>query len=203
MNFFKKKQKVVFDVGACDGEFLKRYVNSPAVDIYAFEPILEKAVFLSGKWKNVYVSPVAIDESAGWKKFNHNKFEAASSLLSFNPDVLKSWKINDSKEDISQTSERLVLCQRLDDFCFQRGISRISILKTDTQGNDLSVLRSLGKYLEVTEQIIVEVPAGNEPLYREGATRANIEQYLISNGFRCVLEEIQSLGQEFNLHFVK
>jgi FkbM family methyltransferase len=200
---FKNKAKVIFDIGACDGDYLKQFANKSNFIVYAFEPILEKALFLSGKWKNVHVAPIAIDESGGWKKFNYNKFEAASSLLSFSPDVLKNWKINDLKEDISQTSERLVFCQRLDEFCFQRGISHISVLKTDTQGNDLSVLRSLGAYLEVTEQIIVEVPAGNEPLYREGATRADIEKYLTSNGFRCVLEEIQSLGQEFNLHFVK
>jgi len=203
MKFFKNQLKIVFDVGACDGEFFRRYINYPEIAIYAFEPIVEKALYLAGRWKNVFVVPVAIDVSPGWKKFYFNKFQAASSLLEFNPDVLKSWKISNPNDDLSQTSERLVLCQRLDEFCCERSINKISILKIDTQGNDLNVLRSLGKYINSTEEIIVEVPAAAKPLYRKGALRADTEQYLISQGFRCISEEVQSLGQEINLHFQK
>ena len=84
-----------------------------------------------------------------------------------------------------------------------RGIREISILKIDTQGNDLRVLRSAGDYLAKTSEIIIEAPTGDIPLYSGGATRVEIEKFLFPQGFRLIREEQQSLGQEVNLYFKK
>ena len=66
---FSKKIKTVFDVGASEGTFLRAFANNKSYKVYAFEPIIEKAYALAGRWDNVHVLPISIDECESWREF--------------------------------------------------------------------------------------------------------------------------------------
>jgi hypothetical protein len=71
---FSRKPKTVFDVGASEGAFLRAYANNKNYKVYAFEPIIEKACALAGRWDNVHVLPISIDECESWREFFLNEY---------------------------------------------------------------------------------------------------------------------------------
>ena len=100
---------------------------------------------------------LAIDNSNSEKKFYLNNFfePSGSSLNTIHKDD-KKWK-NSRKifmqifqpfKKIEDFSEINVQTQTLDDFCLEKKINNIDVLKTDTEGNELNVLKGAKKLLE-------------------------------------------------------
>ena len=167
--FYRKllsKNPTIIDVGANKGQtivFFKKIF--PKLKIFAFEPS-ETYKFLEKKYqndKNIKLSNVAIDKKKGKKKFYYHKFKSnnTSGLSGF-------YKINkDSKDHIRlRSSERTkilnemnfsysVNCMSLDDI-FKKKIN-IDLLKIDTQGNELNVLKGSKKLLKSIKFIKLEL----------------------------------------------
>jgi hypothetical protein len=88
-----------------------------------------------------------------------------SSLLPAVPGQDSTW--------LHETNQIEVPTTRLDTFIESRGLSYISLLKTDAEGKDLTVLESAGKYLEpkFIQALLVEVSfhqfhVGQEPYWK-------------------------------------
>jgi hypothetical protein len=92
---------------------------------------------------------------------------------------------------------------RLDTFLSAAGVARVDFLKVDAQGTDLQVVRSLGARIRDVQRIQVEAAKPGHRQYAGAADRNEILAFLTANGFRLVLEEEQSHGQEVNLTFVR
>ena len=163
--FFRKllsKSPTIIDIGANKGQtidFFKKIF--PKLKIFAFEPS-ETYEFLKKKYhndKNIKLSNIAIDKKKGKRKFYYHTFNSnnTSGLSGF-------YKINkDSKDHIrlrlSKRNEILkkinfnysVNCMSLDDI-FKKKI-KVDLLKIDTQGNELNVLKGSKKLLKNTKFI--------------------------------------------------
>ena len=67
--------------------------------------------------------------------------------------------IQDGEEGAGQTLESVPVV-RLDDFCLQNGMRRVGLLKIDTEGHDLEVLRGAEALLGNSTIDVVQVEAG-------------------------------------------
>ena len=163
IEYLKKKDKIVFDVGCFRGTFTKNFIKNEQKlgiksNFFLFDPnpnVKNYLRFLLEKEKVQYFN-LAFDNSNSNKKFYlNNWFEpSGSSLISTMKDD-KKWtssrkfimQILQPFKRIGGFSEINVQTQTLDNFCLSNKIENIDVLKIDTEGNDLNVLKGAKKLL--------------------------------------------------------
>ena len=148
-------KKVVIEVGVNQAQDTQSYLNYFGEDmiLYGFEPTYDLLPGLINKFKNdprVVIVPLAIDEVNRMAKFNIASWHdgGCSSLHQFSDDIHDKWPDNPAYFDKHQN----VMTIRLDSFCDLYGIDVIDYIHIDAQGNDFSVLKSLGKYIDVVKE---------------------------------------------------
>jgi FkbM family methyltransferase len=125
---------LVFDVGANRGQSIERFrrrFEQPL--IHAFEPGREAFAELQRRYAatpGIILNNTALGAQPESRTFLDNDHDDMSSFLE--PSVTAWGEI---------TSRYPVDVITLDDYCESRGVDRIDILKIDTQGFDLQVLR--------------------------------------------------------------
>ena len=130
----------VFDVGANEGQtFSWIRHHQPGAKIYCFEPvrsvynILQKKTGLAG---NCVVEHMALGEEAGQKKIR--LFDDHSVLNSLREDLMNQNQ---------QAREETITIDTLDHYCAKNNISKIDLLKIDTEGYELQVLDGAAEML--------------------------------------------------------
>lgn len=142
---FKVKNEInVFDVGSNLGSYIKFVSNqnkNKKINFYSFEP--DKNLILVQKKLKLPTSHKLITNNLGISNENKQKQFFRRSVSS------QSSFLNDSRsEDISKLEEKLnIRTVRLDDYCFEKNIDYIDILKIDTEGLELEVLISGSKMI--------------------------------------------------------
>ena len=132
------REPVVFDVGANIGQTsLAFHASFPKARIYAFEPFA--AVFES-LFKNVRSVP-------GITPFHLALGSTVADVTTcrVTDHEAQTFRVAPAAQDSSDTET--VKVTTIDAFCLENGISRIDILKTDTEGSDLEVLKGAEKML--------------------------------------------------------
>jgi FkbM family methyltransferase len=184
------RNKIAFNVGASIGNSIGEMSQYDI--IYAFEPIPFSFQLLYDRFKdNVNCYQLGISEENGYSKFNFHSNYEYSSLLSIDKNGF------DDIEDII-----IIETKRLDTFLSENKIEHIDFLKIDTQGSDLSVIKSLGSYINKVDLIELEVQ--NIPLYQGSSTKEEIIEYLSENNFSLIDEVWNSefvFGYEQRLTF--
>lgn len=182
------RKKINFNVGASVGNSIEEFINYDI--IYAFEPMpssFEKLVEFSSNLSNVKCHQLAISEEDGFSDFNcHSHYEYSSLLkVNFNSEFGKKCEEIDPGFDYV-TNIIKVNTKRLDSFLKQNNITHIDYLKIDTQGSDLSVVKSLGDMINVVDLIELEVQ--NKPLYIGSSTKNEVIEYMEKNNFKLIEE---------------
>jgi len=173
---------VWLDVGAHLGETtFESAAQHPDLTVYAFEPNLKLAGQRFDLLSNYIVVPMAVSEQNGFGGFHANTHPAA----------------------LKPKAEVTVPRTRLDSFLATLGISRVDFLEIDTQGVDLSVVRSAGAQLAHIRKIKLEVAVTPTPLHPEAASKEEVVRYLAGEGFALVGEQPQTHRQEEILVFFK
>lgn len=125
--------KVIFDVGANEGQTTERYLRTfPCAQIYSIEPFktaynsLVKRVSTSSRVRTFQLAFADINRSARIQ-------------------LVPSSMLNSLRNEVSDCSAcpdaELIQIRTLDSFCAEQNISHIDLLKTDTEGFDLEVLK--------------------------------------------------------------
>lgn len=126
--------KLIFDVGANKGqtvEWLRGFF--PDTKIYSFEPVassfneLRKNV---SNDKNIFLEQLALGDLV--EKRSIRLFDEYSALNSLKEELMNHHS-NAKVEEIYVTT--------IDKYCKEKGIDRIDLLKIDTEGYELNVLR--------------------------------------------------------------
>ena len=198
--FGTQELKVILDVGACEGLDSIKYARKyPTSKVFSFEPVKSNFEILQKnladfKVNNVLPIPKALGSAAG-KAIIHlssgtpesaenrewNYGNKSSSLLS--PDKVKvhfPWMSFDSQEEVEVTT--------LADVVESKNLSYIDLIHMDVQGLELEVLKGggeIGKYLKMIWLEVEEVA-----LYEGQALKADIEQFLSSQGFMKVKDTV-------------
>lgn len=138
------KNMTVIDAGANIGNYSINVMQlEPTSNIYSFEP-----------HPNTFVKLVEASEKYGFKAFNLGCGNEKSKLRLYDHAnkngsshaSLYKGVIEEIYKDKSE--EILVDLIKLDDFASEQGISQIDLLKIDTEGNELNVLKGFEKYIK-------------------------------------------------------
>jgi FkbM family methyltransferase len=170
---------VIFDVGANIGQTVSKFrATFPQAAIHSFEPsprtfrALEKNV---SHLSNVWAWNCALGAAAGQMPLLENQLPEWSSLL---PLGESGWG--------SVERETLVDVRTIDEFCVEKGIRKIDILKSDTQGYDFEVLKGAEQMLRTGAISLVYCEIIFSELYKNIAPFGQMYDFLIDRGFRLV-----------------
>ncbi len=176
--------RVCFDVGAHDGLFttlLQNVLDQPLV--HAFEPAPEPFARLQsahGREPGVYLANVGVGDEAGQLTFNVYQNQALNSFLPLDSSGKSQFREN---EEGKQLSVDVIL---LDDYAEQKGIKVIDLLKMDTQGYEMHVLRGAERLLASGAVRAVLVEMSFTPLYDHQVWGHEVMSLLHEHGFRLV-----------------
>jgi FkbM family methyltransferase len=133
----KDNFKVIFDVGANIGEWTELVSKTiPEAKIYSFEPSAQTFKTLSSKKfsNKVNLNNIGLGDKKEVKDF-----------FIYGEDSTLNSAFN---RDMKNTQIEKASFETLDDFCVKNNIDRVSFLKIDTEGNELSVLKGSEQYLK-------------------------------------------------------
>lgn len=175
------KARVIFDIGANRGDVTRNYTQLfPGADIHAFEPTEEfHAAFLQQHSGNprVRLNKLALSEKEGDALFYLNKSGDTNSLL-------ESIHIGASSDKSCETiGSRTVRTQTLDNYCAEAGIEHIDILKIDTQGAELSILKGGERMFRERRVGLLYTEAYFKPQYKDQPLLYDIGNYLERFGY--------------------
>lgn len=178
--------RTVFDVGANVGQFaLEALHELPAARIYSFEPhpCTFKRLIAAISDSRLSAHPIALGERIGPSvMFVYGESGESSHLNSLVPNAHFPTKFGYAATQIA------VPCTTIDVFCEENKIDEIDLLKIDTEGGDLLVLRGARRMFEEGRLRFVYVEFNtllSEPDVAGGALFP-IAEYLTPFGFRYV-----------------
>jgi len=176
----RSSDPVVIDAGANVGQtidLMKRTFSKPA--IYSFEPNPDLVQDLRNAYEigGVVIEGVALGNSEGTATFYLSENSELSSLLE--PDRRK-------ENPFAATRLRTQLSvevTRLDSWLNKRPLKKIDILKIDTQGFDLEVLRGASAALDARIVEIVLIEVNFLSFYKGQSAFGDIVQFMKDNGY--------------------
>lgn len=176
----KGQKPVVFDVGANTGQSIdlfRRTLHAP--NIISFEPNPALAEHLKQKYADngVVIERMALGSSEGTDRFNIFERDDLSSMLELHRDKRNPFSNTALKRTIS------VAITTVDLYVTKYGFEFIDLLKIDTQGFDLEVLRGAVGMLKQRAVGIVLVEVNFTPFYLNQANFGDIERFLAENGY--------------------
>jgi FkbM family methyltransferase len=170
---------VIFDVGANEGQSIRQFRQTfPRPVLHSFEPGPDtfdrlKAEF--GGTADVTLNPFALGAMVGELTFHENTKSDMSSFLQTGP---AGWG-----EERRRIPARI---ETVDGYCARAGIGHIDVLKTDTQGFDLEVLRGAEGMLRTGAIHLIFTEIMMAELYRGLPGLDEIYHFLRARSFQLV-----------------
>jgi FkbM family methyltransferase len=168
----------VIDVGAADGDFTGQLLAAmPDAEILCIDPLAGHAAALRQRFPipNVRIEEVALGETESEAIFHETAHPHSSSLLP------PSEHMQHFPSASGCTKRTIVSVVRLDQLIEGTGQCQIDLLKVDTQGYELSVLKGATGSLRSCSRIIIEMSL--RPLYEGQASFEEVMNFLNQHGF--------------------
>lgn len=163
----------IIDVGANTGQSAHYFATAfERAVIHSLEPgstIFEKLVENTRHLPSIVPHRVALDAQAG----DHRHFVVEDDLSHLARDG----------EDIEGGVVETVSVETLGSFCRRIGIERVNILKVDTEGNDLAVLKGGDDLFRHGLVDIVQVEAGLNPMNDRHVLLQDFQNWLEERGY--------------------
>ncbi len=191
-HFLPNDRPTVFDVGANRGQSVARFRGIfPRGSIHAFEPspsIFARLEERFGECTGVHLYNLALGAEAGTATLHENREPGMSSLL---PLGKNGWG--------SVHADTSVPVDTIDAMMAHVGVDRIDLLKSDTQGYDLEVLKGALGALRGHRIGLVDIELTFVDLY-DGLPRVDeILRTLFDHGFRLAAWH----GTRYQHHMVR
>jgi FkbM family methyltransferase len=142
--FLKNKNMTVIDVGANIGNYSMKIMRiEPTSNVYSFEPhpnTFSKLAEASQKSGFEAFNLGCGDEKSKIRLYDYANCNGSSHASLFKEVIEKIHK--------SESKEILVNIIKLDDFVIEHNIDEVDLLKIDTEGNELNVLKGLGNHIK-------------------------------------------------------
>ena len=180
------RELIAFDIGANLGQTTIEFANAFKKSlIYSFEP--DPAAFLELEKKvktypNIKTYNVGFGDKNGKIQMNINKGSGGNSILSVS-DKINAFASGDWTERIGQTDVEITT---LNSFCEANHIDRIDLIKIDTQGYEINILKGGGKVLSPTFTKVVYIEVLFVELYKEQAYFIDVFKILTERGYKLV-----------------
>ena len=205
--FYNRKipsKQIFIDVGANKGHWFHK-INKiyPKSRIYAVEPIkgMTKAK------QNVTILNMAIDIKGGLtKNFYITREKVTSSLLQQERSIIDKFiTFKDKKGFIHKKSDYDVVKKikiktiRLDKIIKEHKLKEVHYLKIDSEGNDLNVLKSLGKEIKKIWGFELETWNEKKTLWKNQHWIKDCEKFIKKSGFQIVRKFVHGKGRSTDL----
>ena len=196
--FFEgKKVNEIIDAGANVGNVSQKYATLfPNAKIHAFEPIPEAILQFKEKHSGndkVFLNEKGLSETAGKLTLNINKSIDTSSFL-------ETVQIGATSDKSCETERVLVAdITTVDEYCLKNNINHIDILKMDTQGSKLNILKGAEKMLSdgkislIFTEIYFKKQYLNQPDFYDIATFLRKYDYHLKDIYEAYYNESQIL----------
>jgi FkbM family methyltransferase len=184
---------LIIDVGGSRGQSIEKFkkiFQDPI--IHSFEPIKSDFDIMYKKFgtdKNVHLNNFALGDKIEYKDFYITAQTDNSSFNKINKDTI--WLKKRSKQfnttiDGYIKSKIKTKINTLDNYCKNKKIDTIDLLKIDTQGYEDKVLQGSFNILKKNniKSIVTEIMFDN--VYEKYFSFSDIEKYIIKNNFRMV-----------------
>lgn len=189
---------IIFDIGSMDGrEFLGLARSHPNINVYAFEPNprnFDGIVRRSKDVPNFRPFKLAVSDIDGEREFHIANSMGCSSLHLFNKETMHKYNRN----HVTTLTTKTI---RLDTFIDRESIPShaIDYLHIDAQGEDLCILKSLGKYINAVRSGCCETCL--VPAYVDEPLQHQVMEFLHDAGFNNITKVAQHDGREENVFF--
>ena len=198
--FGGKSNFTIIDGGSRNGAIDLSSLNS-FCKFYCFEPDenstdKEPQSINTSRDGLVNWSKYALCNHDGKTKINISRRANASSTIKPNIECLKHFPLDNWSELSEIVEEVEVPCTRLKTFLQENKIDNIDLLKLDTQGNELDIIKSLDERIKNVSVIKTEVEM--LPLYKDQPLYHDVSKYLYLNGFELVDFEIMEPCKRFH-----
>jgi FkbM family methyltransferase len=193
--------RMIFDVGANVGQTIKTLRPAfPEANIHAFEPYpptYERLKSFVANDPHVETHNVALGAEQSTVTMYLAERDVGNSLLPLRSD-LPVERIEDCFRPAGSTT---VPVTRLDQFCRERNIEVIDILKIDTQGFEIHVLEGAGEMLRPEQIGAVYFEANFERFYEGQSRFTDLVLMLTNRGYRLVDFYSKSRHQQGHLRW--
>ncbi len=162
----KEKPPVLLEIGA-SGHLHKKWQeiakHSICIAFDADDRDMEHTIKSSEEYYKLYVfNSIVIEKSEGKADFYLTRFAPCSSLLEPDLEKLQSWAF----APLFEIENRISLkCTTLPTVLQEVGVSRVDWFKTDSQGTDLRLFKSLGESI-INKVLIAEFEPGMMDSYK-------------------------------------
>ncbi|MBA4320547.1 MAG: hypothetical protein C0412_19285, partial [Flavobacterium sp.] len=190
-SFLDKINLKILDVGARGGPLSQFEVLAPFSHLFICEPDTEEAkrvgqaLSVKAQWKRVTPILEALYSRGGEARLNIVQTGGLSSLLEFNESETKNYHTLRSWNNANIVCRVPVLTLTLDDAAVKYGFNDLSLIKIDTQGTELDILKS-GSEIILPSLLAVYIEVEFVPLYKNQPLFSEVDNFLESNGFRIM-----------------
>lgn len=172
---------LIFDVGANIGQSVDTFTKTfPECQMISFEPCASTFEILRRKvegMKNVKPEALGLGNKAGQRRFREYSRSHMNSFLPPGKDASAYGELK--RESVAEIST-------VDDYCAEKGISTIDVLKSDAQGLDLEVLEGASEMFRQHRIHVVYVEVVFADIYQKQATAIELLQFMERMGLRLV-----------------
>ena len=142
------KEILIFDVGANEGDSITRFRNlftNP--QIHSFEPTedLFKKIKKNFNLSNLSLNNYALGKNKAKRNFYIYNYHRVNSFYPMENN--SKYKKQRTKNNFENEKVKLVDVVSIDDYCLKNKISKINLLKIDTQGSEAEVLLGAKNFL--------------------------------------------------------
>jgi len=170
---------IIFDVGANEGQSIKRFTSLfSRSTIHSFEPIEDcyKKIIKIFNNKNIFINNIALGEKECKRIFFINKNSYTSSFFRINKkynELFDFDRVKKSQKKKITTLDKYVKLNKID---------KIDILKIDTQGYELNILKGAKKSLNnIIKFIEIEITIAD--YYNNKINIYEIDKLLVKNNY--------------------
>ena len=197
IDFFKNEKIKInsfFDVGAHKGETVNLFNRYFKIEkIYCFEASEINYKFLKNKVrksKNVVTFNFGLGNIEGFGNFNQLEESSSSSFVNINSDskyfIKKKKYLNFFIKKDFQINSTQVNIKKIKNFMEHNLIKFIDILKIDTEGYELNIIKGAEDQIKNINYIYFEHHF--DDMLKKGYTLSEIHNYLVKNGFEKKLK---------------
>ncbi|MBL7848373.1 MAG: FkbM family methyltransferase [Cyclobacteriaceae bacterium] len=181
------RMNVIFDIGANRGDATIEFAQAfPRAKMYSFEPDQATMSELRRRTnrfqERVKVFNFGIGAKTESRDLTINRSSGGNSFLDISPDI-SQFAEGDWTEPVTKTQAEI---QTLDHFCAVNGIESIDLLKVDTQGFEMEVLKGGSLVIVPSRTKLIHIEVLFIELYKNQAFFDQVYQELTNRGFRLV-----------------
>jgi FkbM family methyltransferase len=176
----------ILDVGANKGQTALEFARwFPGASVHCLEPypaVFEQLRRATQAFPNVKACNIAVGEKDGVAQLLLNKADVTNSLLK-NAEGISQFSPAEWVEPIGSVN---VSMTTLDQYCAKQNIERINVLKIDSQGYELNILKGASRLLKERRIHIIYLELLFVPLYQGQACFEDVYAHLKLHQYKLV-----------------